>query len=268
MEDFLTFYKKYKDNNYISQNNFNKEIKHTQIIDSDERKNINWKIIKKDNNPFCTISVAFYKKNKIYNFNKYEYGLINFFISFLFLNYKNRFRYNIRFYINQYSKNILYYIIDSIISYIHFNIEHKQDLKINSKIERSLNILISYYTRYNILEIYNNIEIFEYSFNIDYFERENTSIGMFMRLLPLIDDREYSEIYHYCNRVLISDIDTHFRSRRQKILELYIRENVNFGYTSRIGYEFSLHNKCNVNKNPFIYPVINLFIYQYNNGEC
>jgi len=266
MEDFLTFYKKYKDNNYISPNNLNKEISYTQVIDSDNRKNINWKIIKTDNDPFCTISVAFYKKNKIYDFAKYEYGLINFFISFLFLNYHNKFKYNIRFYINEYSKNILYYIIDSIISYIHFNKNHKQNLKINSKLECALNKLICYSIKYNIniLNIYNNIEIFEYSFNIEYFESEYTSIGMFMRLLPLIDDREFSELYHYCNRVLICDIDTHFRARRQKLLELYIKENVNFGYTSRVGYEFSLHNKCDKNRNEFIYPIINLFIYQYN----
>lgn len=268
MEDFIDYYKRNKPLNYTSHHYSN----YTQIIDeTDSRKNINWKFLKRENN-FCTVSVAFYKKNFYSNqqeggFKKYEDGLINFFISFIFLNYKNKFRYNIRFYINKNARNILHNITEKVIGYIKKNQIIHTSSHTNTQLQKSLNklILMGREKKIDITKIYDYIEIFEYSFNIDYFEENNTSIGMFMRLLPLIDDRHLGlGLIHYCNRVLVCDIDSHFRNRRQKLLHLYIEENVQFGYTSRVGYEFSYHNKCDRDRNKYIYPIINLFIYQYN----
>jgi hypothetical protein len=258
-----------------------------QIIErEDSVKNINWKYIKKKEK-LCTISVAFYKKESypggLLTFKKYEYGLISFFISLIFLNLKNNFSYNIRFYINPKAREILCFIIETIITYIEYYIKNKEipPFPISNDeqwgIQLSLHTLFNYYFKinkrsidyysYTINRIFENIEIFEYSFNeSNKLYEDNRSIGMFMRLLPLFYDINLNsnKLSHYCNKVLVSDIDTHFRRRRQNYLKLLIDEEFNFGYTSRVGYEFSLHNKCDKDRYPFMYPVINLFIYQYN----
>jgi len=116
----------YSKNFYYQNFDYKKWKFYEQNIDdeSPEKKNIMWNYIKKRDN-FCTISATFYKKKKypkseLLKFSIYEYGMISFFISFIFLNFKRDFKYNIRFYINPEVKEILFCIIETIILYIKF----------------------------------------------------------------------------------------------------------------------------------------------------
>lgn len=252
-----------------------------QIIDYNyPNRNIMWKYIKKPKK-ILTISVAFYKKNANQyknglSFEKYEYGLISFFISFIFLCCKNNFTYNLRFYINENVKKTLYFIIETIIEYIKYYSEYGglsgkffgKDWGIQYSLYNLIEVHRSKLSNNKIDKIFDNIEVFQYSFKIPKLINDNRSIGMFMRLLPLFDDRSINEnnnnLYHFCDQIVVCDIDSHFRVRRENFLKLLIDEKINFGYTSRVGYEYTIHNKCDKKRHPFIYPIINLFIYQNN----
>jgi hypothetical protein len=238
--------------------------------------NIQWRYIKRYiSSEKCTISVSFYKKKNYTNkfqFEKYEYGLIAFFIIFCNMNITYDFKYNIRFYVNNSVKEILYYIIDSIFLYISYILtnglkieDHEDDYGIQTSLIRLIIRCYSKKIHKNIentlYKILDNIEIYEYTING--LQNDYRSIGMFMRFLPFFYDSENNFI-HYRNRVLVSDIDSGFRRRMQQFLLLLIDNNVNFGYTSRVGFEYTINQKCNKNRYEYMFPIINLFVYQYN----
>ncbi len=218
---------------------------------------IDWNIVKKEiREPVVGIfSMSFYRK-KGYNSSSPE-----------FLVYKKGLEARINELIN-------------LIHNRHFNIGK---WKIRIYYERSVKEDIIEILNLPILKEKNNlslIELFEYFFaplsnnSLYHFE----SFGMFMRLLPLINDEENNDVLqalntnnqnikHYFERVLVIDIDRTINFVRKNILKKYLNDStIQLGYDGRETYYFFDHVDCYEEGESELnfWPIINCFIYQYN----
>jgi hypothetical protein len=136
----------------------------------------------------------------------------------------------------------------------------------------------------------NHIEIFEYFIPelcyqvIEEGKTRHTffhysSIGMIMRFMPFIYSQENDLIpfrgsgsspeTHFCKRVIVTDADNQFAFRNARILELYMKDRVNFGFNTRDGHQYYLHIRCNLLEHQPLsfYSVINFFVYQWSGND-
>ncbi len=155
--------------------------------------------------------------------------------------------------------------------------------KIRIYYERSVKDDIIEILNLPILKENNNlslIELFEYFYaplsnnRLHHYD----SFGMFMRLLPLILDKDNndelqatninnSNIKHYFPRVLVLDIDRKISYNRKLIIKKYLYdESIQLGYEGREGNTFYTHLDCYENNEESLnfWPIVNHFIYQYN----
>lgn len=107
----------------------------------------------------------------------------------------------------------------------------------------------------------------------------HSSIGMIMRFMPFIYSAENDLIpfrgsgrfreTHFCRRVIVTDVDHAFSFRNERMLELYIKDRVNFAFKTRDGHQYYLHIRCGeLGHRPFpFYSVINYYTYQWSGNN-
>ncbi len=112
-----------------------------------------------------------------------------------------------------------------------------------------------------------------------FFHYPESTIGTIMRFMPLIYSTENelipfqgytgSQKTHFCKRVIVVDIDSIFAFRLSRILEMYVKSRVNFGFNTRDGHQYYLHRRCSKYGHiPFdFYSVIAFFVYQWSGNN-
>ncbi len=201
-----------------------------------------------------TVSVSFYKKKTYHgegkDFSRYRDGLQTLLKDFI----KKR------------SKDIFY--------------TWKFRIYYDMSVFKEITIILKNLILDGTIQIYNIhlIELYQYKVPRFMNERPNysnfhqiESIGMLFRFLPMMKNMEREDDlhnrYHTSEQTFVSDIDTSpgatgFSYLKLKLIQYFMENNIEFGFKTKEGHQYYLHQFCYPGAPPKFWVVINNFVYQ------